>query len=146
MRLRECIHGARALFTLLAVSSSVALLFQQKDNRATGLSSGNRRPQCSPILRIIGTNDFHGALEARPSPSGVTWGGADLARGKPISEIFNALRFDVAAMGNHDLDWGADSRGHEGPAILDLDATVAYLRTVPPRSGSLSNETAPGEA
>jgi 5'-nucleotidase len=32
-----------------------------------------------------------------------------IARGKPVSEIYNTLKFDVAAMGNHDLDWGQDT-------------------------------------
>ena len=33
-------------------------------------------PQGTRFLRIIGTNDFHGALEPRPDPSGVRRGGA----------------------------------------------------------------------
>jgi 2',3'-cyclic-nucleotide 2'-phosphodiesterase (5'-nucleotidase family) len=32
-----------------------------------------------------------------------------LARGKPVSEIFNKIAYDVAALGNHDLDWGRDT-------------------------------------
>lgn len=95
-------------------------------------------------LRIIGTNDFHGALEARRDPTGRLWGGAaalagaianaraecvapscysilvdagdefqgqaasTLARGEPVSEIFNRIGYDAAALGNHDLDWGRD--------------------------------------
>src|SRR5688572_5787888 len=33
-------------------------------------------PAGTRFLRIIGTNDFHGALEARPDPAGVRRGGA----------------------------------------------------------------------
>jgi 5'-nucleotidase len=121
-------RGTRTLFALLtifAVSSSLA--------------------QTGPILRVIGTNDFHGGLEARPNATGTMWGGAvalagairrardecappacysilvdagdefqgqapsTIARGKPVSEIFNALGYDAAAMGNHDLDWSSDT-------------------------------------
>jgi 2',3'-cyclic-nucleotide 2'-phosphodiesterase (5'-nucleotidase family) len=101
-------------------------------------------PQGASVLRLIGTNDFHGALEARPNPTGLPWGGAaalaaairqarsecvaptcvsilldagdefqgqaasTLEHGRPVSAIFNAIGFDVAALGNHDLDWGRD--------------------------------------
>ena len=100
--------------------------------------------QTPPTLRVIGTNDFHGGLEARRDASGRLWGGAvalagviararaecvapacysilvdagdefqgqaasTLARGEPVSEIFNHIGFDAAALGNHDLDWGRD--------------------------------------
>jgi 2',3'-cyclic-nucleotide 2'-phosphodiesterase (5'-nucleotidase family) len=100
--------------------------------------------QAAVVLRLIGTNDFHGALEPRPNPAGVPWGGAaalagaiararsecvapacvsmlldagddfqgqaasTLEHGRPVSAIFNAIGFDVAALGNHDLDWGRD--------------------------------------
>jgi 2',3'-cyclic-nucleotide 2'-phosphodiesterase (5'-nucleotidase family) len=101
--------------------------------------------EAAPTLRIIGTNDFHGGLEARPNGTAGRWGGAaalggairraraecaaprcysvlvdagdefqgqassTLARGWPVSEIFNYLGYDAAALGNHDLDWGQDT-------------------------------------
>jgi 2',3'-cyclic-nucleotide 2'-phosphodiesterase (5'-nucleotidase family) len=101
--------------------------------------------QQAPVLRIIGTNDFHGGLEPRPNPAGKLWGGAvalagaiararsectppacysilldagdefqgqavsTIARGEPVSEIFNTIGYDAAALGNHDLDWGRDT-------------------------------------
>lgn len=104
--------------------------------------SARLEAQASPTLRVIGTNDFHGALEARRDPTGRLWGGgaalagaiaharaecvapacysilvdagdefqgqaaSTLARGQPVSEIFNHIGYDAAALGNHDLDWG----------------------------------------
>lgn len=97
-------------------------------------------------LRIIGTNDFHGALEPREvTGDGVLRGGAaylvgaiqaaraecslptcssiwldggdqfqgtpasNLARGRPVLEIFNRFGMAAAALGNHEFDWGIDT-------------------------------------
>ena len=102
------------------------------------------RPAGPEFLRIISTNDFHGALEARPDGANGLRGGAaqvataihraqaecaprcatllldggdefqgtpgsNLAFGTPVVEIFNALGYAAAALGNHDFDWGQDS-------------------------------------
>jgi len=123
-----------------------------------------------PVLRIIGTNDFHGALEPRPNTRGVLWGGAvamasaikrardecappacysilldagdefqgqaisTLARGKPVSEIFNAIGYDAAALGNHDLDWGPDTlrlrMGEERYPVLSANLRTTDGRRV----------------
>jgi len=145
MRLRECINGLRVLFAFFAASSSVGCTTTGAGAPAPGNPSAIASRDGQAILRIIGTNDFHGGLEARPNATGVMMGGAvalagaisrarsectpprcyavlvdagdefqgqaasTIARGKPVSEIFNALGYDVAAMGNHDLDWGADT-------------------------------------
>lgn len=97
-------------------------------------------------LRIIGTNDFHGALEARgASGDGVLRGGAahfigaieaaraecrapscesiwldggdqfqgtpasNLARGRPVIDLFNRYGLAASALGNHEFDWGLDT-------------------------------------
>ena len=97
-------------------------------------------------LRIIGTNDFHGALEPRAiSGDGVSRGGAahliaaievaraecrppscasvwldggdqfqgtpasNLARGRPVVELFNRWNLAASALGNHEFDWGLDT-------------------------------------
>ncbi|MEW5919225.1 MAG: 5'-nucleotidase C-terminal domain-containing protein, partial [Gemmatimonadota bacterium] len=96
-------------------------------------------------LRVIATNDFHGALETRADSAGVMRGGAaflvaeiraarracvapqcesvwldggdmfqgtpasNLAFGRPVIEIFNALDLTAAALGNHEFDWGLDT-------------------------------------
>jgi len=145
MRLRECINGLHVLFAFFAASSSVGCTTTGAGAPAPGNPSAIASRDGQAILRIIGTNDFHGGLEARPNATGVMMGGAvalagainrarsectpprcyavlvdagdefqgqaasTIARGKPVSEIFNALGYDVAAMGNHDLDWGADT-------------------------------------
>ena len=62
---------------------------------------GRARSECTPpacySILVDAGDEFQGQATST------------IARGKPVSEIFNALRFDVAAMGNHDLDWGADT-------------------------------------
>ena len=97
-----------------------------------------------PTLRIIATNDFHGALEPRADARGVRRGGAaalasavgraasecrpecetllldggdmfqgtpasNLAFGRPVVEVYNALDYAAAALGNHEFDWGVDT-------------------------------------
>ncbi len=127
-------------------------------------------PAAAPILRIIGTNDFHGALEARANSAGVSWGGAvalagviaqaraecvapacysilldagdeyqgqavsTLAHGRPVSAIFNRLGYDVAALGNHDLDWGRavfqERRAEQHYPVLSANLRYADGRAV----------------
>ena len=95
-------------------------------------------------IRIIATNDFHGALEARPDGNFGMRGGAaqvaamirraesecrgscasiwldagdefqgtpasNLAFGRPVTDLFNALGLTASAIGNHDFDWGVDT-------------------------------------
>ena len=95
-------------------------------------------------IRIISTNDFHGALEAHPDGNfGMRGGGAqvgamvrraqaecsvtcasifldagdefqgtpasNLAYGRPVTDLFNALGLTASAIGNHDFDWGQDT-------------------------------------
>ena len=95
-------------------------------------------------IRIISTNDFHGALEARPDGNFGMRGGAaqvaamirraeaectgacasiwldggdefqgtpasNLAYGRPVTDLFNAVGLAASAIGNHDFDWGVDT-------------------------------------
>lgn len=95
-------------------------------------------------LRVIGINDFHGALEARPDGRGVRLGGvgslatairragdecrpgcevilldggdefqgtpaSNLAFGRPVVQLYNALDVAGGALGNHEFDWGQDT-------------------------------------
>jgi 2',3'-cyclic-nucleotide 2'-phosphodiesterase (5'-nucleotidase family) len=145
MHSRQCIQHMRLLCALVVVSSLVACSRMNVPAPVGGRAPGPSQAAAPPILRIIGTNDFHGGLQPRPNSAGVMWGGAEalagairrarnectppacysilvdagdefqgqapstIARGKPVSEIFNTIGYDVAAMGNHDLDWGADT-------------------------------------
>ncbi|HUF27975.1 MAG TPA: 5'-nucleotidase C-terminal domain-containing protein [Gemmatimonadaceae bacterium] len=112
---------------------------------ATGAPVAAREPIGLPRLRIISTNDFHGALEPRPDAEGVRRGGAgalasaiararaecrapacetilldggdmlqgtpasNLAHGVPVVELYHALDYAAAAVGNHEFDWGVDT-------------------------------------
>ncbi|HJQ09736.1 MAG TPA: 5'-nucleotidase C-terminal domain-containing protein [Gemmatimonadaceae bacterium] len=101
-------------------------------------------PQGTRFLRIIATNDFHGALEPRPDANGVRRGGAayvaaaierarnecgprcevllldggdmfqgtpasNLSYGRPVVDYYNRMGYVVAALGNHEFDWGTDT-------------------------------------
>jgi 2',3'-cyclic-nucleotide 2'-phosphodiesterase (5'-nucleotidase family) len=65
-------------------ASSVAILYRElrRDNRedahavGTTASAAATKPRPTTRLRIIGTNDFHGALEPRPDATGKRRGGA----------------------------------------------------------------------
>ena len=61
--------------------SAIASLYQElrRDNRddaRAGSTAAVQRPRPATRLRVIGTNDFHGALEPRPDNSGKRRGGA----------------------------------------------------------------------
>ncbi len=95
-------------------------------------------------LRIIATNDLHGAIEPGRTTRGKPVGGAEamaasieraerecsspcvtllvdagdmfqgtaesnLAHGRPVVELYNALGYAAAAVGNHEFDWGLDT-------------------------------------
>ena len=134
-------------------------------------ASSVRATRPVPRLRVIATNDFHGALEPRPDATGRLRGGAahlaaaiareraecespacetllldggdqfqgtpasNLAFGRPVVELFNAMGYAAAAVGNHEFDWGQDSlraRMREAKYAL-LAANVRYAdgRDVP---------------
>ncbi len=110
---------------------------------AAAARPGGAAPRAA-VLRIISTNDFHGALEARPDGSAGMRGGAahvaavirrierecvstcasvlvdggdafqgtpasNVAFGRPVVALYNALGYAAAAIGNHDFDWGQDT-------------------------------------
>ncbi|MGQ0641372.1 MAG: 5'-nucleotidase C-terminal domain-containing protein [Gemmatimonadaceae bacterium] len=122
-------------------------------------------------LRVIATNDFHGALESRADSSGIVRGGAaylaseianarrtcvaprcesmwldggdmtqgtaasNLAFGRPVIAIFNAVGLTAAALGNHEFDWGLDTlRAHFRDAryaILGANVRDSAGRDIP---------------
>jgi 2',3'-cyclic-nucleotide 2'-phosphodiesterase (5'-nucleotidase family) len=120
-------------------------------------------------IRLISTNDFHGALEPRPDGNNGLRGGAgqlaamihraeaecgagcasllvdggdefqgtpssNLAYGRPVVDLFNALGVAAAALGNHEFDWGQDTlrarmrQAHYG--IFGANVRVADGRAV----------------
>lgn len=146
---------------------------------AAGATSHGARPS---VLRIISTNDFHGALEPRPDGNAGLRGGAaqvaamirrlqrdcagactsvlvdggdemqgtpasNLAYGRPVIALFNALGYAAAAVGNHEFDWGQDTLrarmrdaryGIFGANVTDADGRpVPWLRadTIVERDG-----------
>jgi 2',3'-cyclic-nucleotide 2'-phosphodiesterase (5'-nucleotidase family) len=111
-----------------------------------GAAAAGRAPSSerATTIRIISTNDFHGALEARPDGNFGMRGGAaqvaamirraesecsgscasvyldagdefqgtpasNLAFGRPVTDLFNALGLAASAIGNHEFDWGVDT-------------------------------------
>ncbi len=141
--------------------------------------AGVPRPGPTPLpapggrtLRVIATNDFHGAFEPRADSAGVRRGGAahvasviarardecaargncesvlldggDMFQGSVASnrtfggavvELYNALGYAAAALGNHEWDWGRDSlrarmRDARYP-ILGVNVQFADGRDVP---------------
>ena len=111
---------------------------------ARGAGRGEAGTARATTIRIISTNDFHGALEARPDGNFGMRGGAaqlaamirraesecsgacaslwldagdefqgtpasNLAYGRPVTDLFNALGLAASAIGNHDFDWGVDT-------------------------------------
>lgn len=120
-------------------------------------------PGDGPRLRIIATNDLHGALDPAHTTKGKQVGGAEamaasveraerecrqpcvtllvdagdmfqgtaasnLAHGRPVVELYNALGYAAAAVGNHEFDWGLDTlRKRMGEArFAILGANVHY--------------------
>ncbi|HET7550037.1 MAG TPA: 5'-nucleotidase C-terminal domain-containing protein [Gemmatimonadaceae bacterium] len=108
-----------------------------------GEASGSVAPE-GARLRIIATNDLHGALDPAHTTRGKPVGGAaamaasieraerecrspcvtllvdagdmfqgtaesNLAHGRPVVELYNALGYAAAAVGNHEFDWGLDT-------------------------------------
>ncbi|MDQ3697188.1 MAG: 5'-nucleotidase C-terminal domain-containing protein, partial [Gemmatimonadota bacterium] len=127
-----------------------------------GPAADSSEPRASRI-RIVSTNDFHGALLPRPDSRGVTRGGAayiataiesaragcdtgcafllldggdmfqgtpasNFAWGRPVVDLFNALGYAAAALGNHEFDWGVDTlRARMADARFSiLGANVRY--------------------
>ncbi len=168
----------------LEPSSAVATLYAdlrrdgREDAHAVGASAHpavitgiTSRPRPSTRLRILGTNDLHGALEPRPDQSGRRRGGAayvaaaisraradchppacesilldggdefqgtpasNLAFGRPVVQVFNAMDLAAGALGNHEFDWGRDTlrarmrEAHYG--ILGANVRYADGRDVP---------------
>jgi 2',3'-cyclic-nucleotide 2'-phosphodiesterase/3'-nucleotidase/5'-nucleotidase len=125
------------------VPARLAAMVQAALGRETDFEAV-RAPARATVLRVISTNDFHGALEPRPDGNAGLRGGAahvatairrieadcrgtcasvlvdggdefqgtpasNLAFGRPVVALYNALGYAAAAIGNHDFDWGQDT-------------------------------------
>ena len=121
----------------------------QPDNRGERSTTAVAAPATAPrndsiLLRVLSTNDVHGAMESRVQnwSNGRAVGGmatmagmmnrlaaecacavirvdgGDIMQGQPASnllfgrsmvDVFNAMHYDAAAIGNHEFDWGIDT-------------------------------------
>jgi len=92
----------------------------------TSSSSSAASPTPPVVITLVGTNDFHGHVEAAPLFAGylarlravhpvVLVDGGDmfqgtlesnLLEGAPVRKIYDALGYDAAAIGNHEFDYG----------------------------------------
>lgn len=126
---------------------------------AVWIWAGRDRRQTEIV--IVSTNDIHGAIDRMPSlatlvgrlrsenehvllvDAGDKWTGnpyVDLCAepGRPVVDLMNDLRYDVATVGNHGFDNGGrelDTRIRDGrfPTVLaNLRSDSAFLRSVPP--------------
>ena len=150
-----------------AIGAAYAAMRRDPFERATQ-TSALVRPLPTRV-RIIATNDFHGALEPRADARGIRRGGAgavagviehakqecascavllldggDMFQGTPASnlvfgrsvvDIYDALGYTAAALGNHEFDWGQDTlktRMRDARfAILGANVVYADGRDVP---------------
>jgi 5''-nucleotidase/2'',3''-cyclic phosphodiesterase and related esterases len=131
---------------LLAMAAAALLFLRVVPDGASANDGaiGETSQRGAPRLRIIATNDLHGALDPAHTSSGKPVGGAEamaasiqraereceapcvtllvdagdmfqgtaesnLAHGRPVVELFNALGYAAAAVGNHEFDWGLDT-------------------------------------
>ena len=133
------------LLTLAVLPACVAQPASQSPDATSSPAPAAATNETANVgLRIIGTNDFHGALESRPDARGVMRGGAayvaamaeklandcpkpceillldggdlfqgtpasNLAFGRPVVQMYNAMGYTAAALGNHEFDWGQDT-------------------------------------
>jgi len=92
-------------------------------------------PRGTRFLRIIGTNDFHGALEARPDPAGVRRGGAaHVARA-----IDNARRECQPSCDVLILDGGDMWQGTAASGLLYGAPVVEYYNRMGYAAAALGN-------
>ncbi len=87
------------------------------------------------FLRIIGTNDFHGALEARPDPSGVRHGGAaHVARAIDLARRECGRQCDVLLLDGGDMWQGTAASG-----LLYGQPVVEYYNKMGYAAAALGN-------
>ncbi|MEX2109211.1 MAG: 5'-nucleotidase C-terminal domain-containing protein [Gemmatimonadaceae bacterium] len=98
-------------------------------SRAAAFPAGTR------FLRIIGTNDFHGALEPRPDPSGVRRGGAaHVARAIDLARRECGRQCDVVL-----LDGGDMWQGTAAAALSYGQPVVEYYNRMGYAAAALGN-------
>lgn len=152
-------------FVLVIAAAAALVLFHGPPGGAGANEQARRAPagQGTPRLRLIATNDLHGALDPKLTSRGKESGGAgamaasierakrecpapcvtllvdggdmfqgtaesNLAHGRPVVELYNALGYAAAAVGNHEFDWGLDTlRARMSEAHFSvLGANVRY--------------------
>ncbi len=139
--------GALAPGAVAGSASGSDALSRTTSGEAPGHATGEATADVAgdaPRLRIIATNDLHGALDPARSTKGNPVGGAaamaasiqraerecgapcvtllvdagdmfqgtavsNLAHGRPVVELYDALGYAAAAVGNHEFDWGLDT-------------------------------------
>ncbi|HEY9448307.1 MAG TPA: 5'-nucleotidase C-terminal domain-containing protein [Gemmatimonadaceae bacterium] len=134
----------RLAVILLALAAAALMVFVRPSLGGGKDHVASAGAQPAPRLRIIATNDFHGALEPSRDGKGASQGGADamaseidrarrtcpqpcvtllldggdlfqgtaassIAHGRPVVDLYNALGYAAAAVGNHEFDWGLDT-------------------------------------
>ncbi len=113
----------------IAVAAACAALVACSDR---GSSSKGKRPPADPktpasaVVTIVGTNDLHGNLDRLPVLAGYVnilrrthqvvlvdagdmYHGtmeSNLNEGEAVIKAYNLMRYDAAAIGNHDFDFG----------------------------------------
>ena len=125
-------------------AAAVARAYDEMHRLSRDVTAPRSAGPAARRVRVIATNDFHGALEPRADARGVRRGGAaamaavieqarracsdgcvsvlvdggdmfqgtpasNLAFGWPVVELYNALDYSAAALGNHEFDWGVDT-------------------------------------
>src|SRR6185295_5442422 len=113
--------------TTIGLAASLLVAAPTRAGAATDGAPGDR----PVVISIVGTNDLHGHLEALPRLGGYLAnlrrarardGGAvvlldagdmfqgtlesNLGEGAGVVRAYNALHYDAAAIGNHELDFG----------------------------------------
>jgi len=100
-------------------------------NGAAGASDAGRKPEFpagTRFLRIIGTNDFHGALEPRPDPSGIRRGGAaQVGRAIDIARRECGRQCDVLLLDGGDMWQGTAASGLSfGQPVVEYYNKMGY--------------------
>lgn len=130
LRGRIPVVGALALLVGLGAcgGSETHVVATPASSATTPTSSSSSAASSAPpvVITLVGTNDFHGHVEAAPLFAGylarlravhpvVLVDGGDmfqgtlesnLLEGAPVRKIYDALGYDAAAIGNHEFDYG----------------------------------------
>jgi len=146
-----------------ALPGAAAEVSDSAGGKVDGRSPARGDERDTPRLRIIATNDLHGALNPAHTTRGTPVGGAgamaasiqraerecrapcvtllvdagdlfqgtaesNLQHGRPVVELYDALGYAAAAVGNHEFDWGLDTlrKRMSEASFAMLGANVQY--------------------